>query len=384
MPAGDTIPIDSNRATQPGRPEDKPLSEPNLQTFRHDREDRLGVLMVNLGTPDAPDRASVRRYLKEFLWDPRVVEMARPIWWFVLNGVILNTRPGRSAKAYQKVWTDEGSPLLVISQRQRLALAELLELRFGCEVPVALGMRYGNPSIASALDELRDNGARRILVLPMYPQYSATTTASIFDAVAEQLRDWRWLPELRFINHYHDDPAYIGALADSVRHHRSEFGGSEKLLMSFHGIPEEYFHKGDPYFCECQKTGRLLADSLDLDATQWQLSFQSRLGPKQWLQPYTDHTLEELARNGVKSVQVMCPGFSADCLETLEEIAMENREVFLNAGGERYEYIPCLNDEAQHIAMLANLVDQHTQGWGPGIDRPSGVLERASALGASQ
>ena len=360
------------------------MSEYNLQAFHHDQAASLGVLVVNLGTPDAPDRASVRRYLKEFLWDPRVVEMARPIWWFVLNGIILNTRPGRSAKAYQKVWTDEGSPLLVISQKQRAALAELLELRFGCEVPVALGMRYGKPSIASALQELREAGARRVLVLPLYPQYSATTTASIFDAVAAELRDWRWLPELRFVNHYHDEPAYIAALADSVKRHRSEFGDAEKLLMSFHGIPEEYFHKGDPYFCECQKTGRLLAETLDLDTAQWQLSFQSRLGPKQWLQPYTDHTLEELAANGVKSVQVMCPGFSADCLETLEEIAMENREVFLNAGGERYEYIPCLNDQVEHIAMLANLVDQHTQGWGPGMDEPSQVLARAMALGASQ
>ena len=360
------------------------MSEYKLQTFRHDQAASLGVLMVNLGTPDAPDRASVRRYLKEFLWDARVVEMARPIWWFVLNGIILNTRPGRSAKAYQKVWTDEGSPLLVISQKQRAALAELLELRFGCKVPVALGMRYGKPSIASALQELREAGARRVLVLPLYPQYSATTTASIFDAVTAELRNWRWLPELRFVNHYHDEPAYIATLADSVKRHRSEFGDAEKLLMSFHGIPEEYFHKGDPYFCECQKTGRLLAETLDLDAAKWQLSFQSRLGPKQWLQPYTDHTLEELAGNGVKSVQVMCPGFSADCLETLEEIAMENREVFLNAGGERYEYIPCLNDQAEHIAMLASLVDQHTQGWGPGMDEPAQVLARAMALGASQ
>jgi len=360
------------------------LSEQDLQTFHHDQATRVGVLMVNLGTPDAPDRASVRRYLKEFLWDPRVVEMARPIWWFALNGIILNTRPGRSAAAYQKIWTDQGSPLLVISQKQRASLAQLLETRSGHEVPVVLGMRYGNPSIRSALEQLRDTGVRRILVLPMYPQYSATTTASIFDAISEELRAWRWLPELRFINHFHDEPQYIDALAESVRRHRSEFGDAEQLLMSFHGIPEEYFHKGDPYYCECQKSGRLLAERLGLDTTQWQLSFQSRLGPKQWLQPYTDHALEKLAAGGVKSVQVMCPGFSADCLETLEEIAMENREVFLNAGGERYEYIPCLNDESEHIAMLAGLVEQHTQGWGPGVDRPEQILRRATALGASQ
>ena len=360
------------------------MNEPNLQHFKHDRADRTGVLMVNLGTPDAPDRASVRRYLKEFLWDPRVVEVPRPVWWFALNGIILNTRPGRSARAYQKIWTDQGSPLLVISRKQRAALEELLEFRLGSKVPVALGMRYGKPSIRSALEELRDGGVRRILVLPMYPQYSATTTASIFDAVSSELRGWRWLPELRFINHFHDDPGYISALADSVRRHRAEHGDADRLLMSFHGIPEEYFHQGDPYFCECQKSGRLLAESLGLDSTQWQLSFQSRLGPKQWLQPYTDQTLEQLAGDGIRSVQVMCPGFSADCLETLEEIAMENREVFLNAGGERYEYIPCLNDDAEHIAMLADLVDRHTQGWAPAHEEPSRVLERARALGAEQ
>ena len=360
------------------------MSEPNLETFRHDQPAQMGVLMVNLGTPDAPDRGSVRRYLKEFLWDPRVVEMARPLWWLVLNGVILNTRPGRSAKAYQKVWTEQGSPLLAISHRQRDALADVVAERFGCAVPIALGMRYGNPSIRSALEQLRDAGVRRLLVLPMYPQYSATTTASIFDAVSSELRGWRWLPELRFINHFHDEPAYIGALAESVRQHRAEFGEADRLLMSFHGIPEEYFHKGDPYFCECQKTGRLLAEALGLGAEQWQISFQSRLGPKQWLQPYTDHTLEALARDGVKSVQVMCPGFSADCLETLEEIAMENRDTFLAAGGERYEYIPCLNDSAEHIAMLAGLVDLHTQGWGPSLEDPAMVRQRAMALGASQ
>jgi ferrochelatase len=360
------------------------LSEPNLQSFRHDQTPHTGVLLVNLGTPDAPDRASVRRYLKEFLWDPRVVEMARPVWWLVLNGIILNTRPARSARAYQKVWSEDGSPLLRISYRQRDALAEQLRLRGDGGIPVALGMRYGNPSIPSALDELRDAGARRVLVLPLYPQYSATTTASIFDAVTAELRTWRWLPELRFVNHYHDDPAYIEALAASVKRHRATAGDAERLVMSFHGIPEEYFHKGDPYFCECQKTGRLLAEALGLAKGQWQLTFQSRLGPKQWLQPYTDKTLEALAGDGVKSVQVICPGFSADCLETLEEIAMENRDIFLGAGGERYEYIPCLNDDAQHIAMLAGLVDRHLRGWEPQREEPAQVRERALALGASQ
>jgi ferrochelatase len=360
------------------------VSEPNLQTFHHDQPSQIGVLLVNLGTPDAPDRASVRRYLKEFLWDPRVVEVPRLAWWFVLNGIILNTRPGRSAKAYQKVWTDQGSPLMEISLRQRAALEATLNRRLGCEVPVVLGMRYGSPSIRSALDQLRDKGARRILVLPLYPQYSATTTASIFDAVTAELRNWRWIPELRFINHYHDDPAYIAALADSVNRHRSEHGTADKLLMSFHGIPEEYFHKGDPYHCECRKTGRLLAETLGLGDGQWQISFQSRLGPKQWLQPYTDHTLQALAEGGTRSVQVICPGFSADCLETLEEIAMENCDTFMEAGGERYEYIPCLNDDEIHIDMLASLAEQHLQGWSPSLDDPSQTLQRARALGATQ
>jgi ferrochelatase len=344
----------------------------------------MGVLMVNLGTPDAPDRASVRRYLREFLWDPRVVEMARPIWWLVLNLIILNTRPTRSARAYQKVWTEDGSPLLVISRAQRIALAELLEARNGGDVPVVLGMRYGNPSIPSALEQLREAGVRRLLVLPLYPQYSATTTASIFDAVSRELRQWRWLPELRFINHYHDDPAYIDALADSVKRHRRAQGEADMLLMSFHGIPEEYLHRGDPYFCECHKTGRLLADALGLDPGQWQLSFQSRLGPKQWLQPYTDHSLRAMAERGVKSVQVICPGFAADCLETLEEIAQEDREIFLNAGGEHYQTIPCLNDDSGHMRMLASLIERHTKSWGPVQGDPLQVRARALAIGARQ
>ncbi len=356
----------------------------NINTFHHDQEAKTGLLLVNLGTPEAPDRASVRRYLKEFLWDPRVVEVPRPIWWLVLNLVILNTRPGRSAKAYQKVWTETGSPLLNISREQEAALRQSMDECFGGRVCVELGMRYGSPSIKGALEALRDQGARRILVLPLYPQYSATTTASIFDEVTEQLRRWRWLPELRFINHYHDEPAYITALAESVSNWRREHGETEKLLLSFHGIPQEYFHKGDPYFCECQKTGRLLAESLGLQPQQWALSFQSRLGPKQWLQPYTDKTLEQMASDGVKSVQVICPGFSADCLETLEEVAMENREIFLESGGERYEYIPCLNADKAHIDMLTGLVKKHLSGWALDGEDPQAVLQRARALGAER
>ena len=360
------------------------MTQPDLQNFHHANPRRPGVLLVNLGTPDAPDRASVRRYLKEFLWDPRVVEVPRVVWWFVLNGLILNTRPGRSSKAYQKVWTDEGSPLLTISQRQRSALADALQARFGREVPVALGMRYGRPSIAGALQELRDQHVDRVVVLPLYPQYSATTTASIFDAVTAELRRWRWIPELRFINHYHDHPLYIDALADSVRRHRAEHGGADMLLMSFHGIPQEYFHKGDPYYCECQKTGRLLAERLGLNRDQWKISFQSRLGPKQWLEPYTDRTLDALPGDGVRSVQVICPGFAADCLETLEEIAIENRDVFQQAGGERYDYIACLNDQPRHVDMLAALLADHMQGWDLEDAAGDDTLTLAMARGARQ
>jgi ferrochelatase len=358
--------------------------------FRHDAAECLGVLLTNLGTPDSCSRADVRRYLREFLWDPRVVEVPRPLWWLVLNLVILNTRPRRSAAAYQRVWTDAGSPLLVISRQQEAALQEKLSQQQGYPVKVVLAMRYGNPSIAAGLEALRQAGARRILVLPLYPQYSATTTASTFDAVAAELRRWRWQPEMRFVNHYHDNPAYIDALAASVQAYQSQHGTPDRLLMSFHGIPRDYFMAGDPYHCESHKTARLLAEKLGLDETQWQLSFQSRLGPREWLRPYTDETLRKLAAEGVRKVQVICPGFSADCLETLEEIAMENRDTFLEAGGETYEYIPCLNADPQHIDMLAGLVALHTDGWIPAqtaAERAAELelrLQLARAAGAEQ
>ena len=326
---------------------------------------QTGVLLTNLGTPDSPSPRDVRRYLKQFLWDPRVVELPRPLWWLVLNLVILTTRPRRSARAYAKVWTDEGSPLLVFSRKQHAALQKALDERMEAQVRVALAMCYGKPSIAAGLAELRDAGVRRVLVLPLYPQYSATSSAAIFDAVAAELRGWRAVPELRFINDYYAHPAYIAALADSVRAFQAEHGVPEKLLMSFHGIPQEYADKGDPYPCQCELTATLLAKQLGLEQPQWQMSYQSRLGPKDWLKPYTDHTLESLAGNGVRDVQVICPGFSADCLETLEEIAMENRDVFIGAGGTGYRYIPCLNEQPAHIDFLAQLVGQHLQGWLP-------------------
>ncbi|MDX1251493.1 MAG: ferrochelatase [Gammaproteobacteria bacterium] len=361
--------------------------------YHHGTPSVTGLLVTNLGTPDAPTTPALRRYLAEFLWDPRIVEIPRPVWWLILHGVILPFRPKRSAHAYQSIWTDEGSPLLAISRRQAAALQAALEQQFSGPVKVVLGMRYGNPSIADALHELRKAHARRILVLPLYPQYAAATTASTFDAVADELKTWRWVPELRMVQHYQDDPLYIAALAASIRESWAAHGQAERLLFSFHGIPKRSFLAGDPYFCECQKTARLVAEQLQLPAERWQVTFQSRLGKAEWLKPYTDKTLEAWGKEGVKSVDVVCPGFSADCLETLEEIAMLNRGIFLEAGGEKYRYIPALNDRPDHIQALAALVMRHTQGWvetNPAWNAAQQAIEaeasrrRALAMGAQR
>ncbi|MBK1694181.1 ferrochelatase [Chromatium weissei] len=365
------------------------MSFVNTADYRHDRPECLGILLANLGTPDTPNVADVRRYLAEFLWDQRVVEMARLPWWLILHGVILRTRPKHSAAAYQSVWTADGSPLLAIAQRQANALQAQLNTQFHSDaIKIALGMRYGNPSIASALTELRNANARRILVLPLYPQYSSSTTAAVFDAVTTELQRWRWLPELRFINQYHDNSNYIAALVASIRAHWKTHGVAERLLFSFHGIPRKYFDLGDPYYCQCQKTARLVIEQLELPPERWFLSFQSRLGKQEWLRPYTDTTLNEWAAAGIKSVQVLSPGFSADCLETIEEINEENRHRFIAAGGKNYSYIPCLNDDAAHIEMLANLVIQHCSGWpeitATAVDKNELIqrCEWARALGA--
>ncbi len=268
-----------------------------------------------------------------------------------------------------------------------IAMEQVVQLRESLtdlDIIVELGMRYGKPSLSDGLDRLKEQGATRILVLPLYPQYSATTTATTFDAIAAELKSWRWIPELRFINHYHDHKLYIDALADSVENHWKQHGQADRLLMSFHGIPQDYFHSGDPYYCECQKTARLLGERLGITTEQYQVSFQSRLGPKQWLQPYTDHTLEAMANEGIRSVQVICPGFSADCLETLEEIAMENKDVFIKAGGKNYEYISCLNSEPAHIELMRILVTTHTQGWDNEEEEPESRQVRAINLGASR
>lgn len=331
--------------------------------FRHETPETLGVLLVNLGTPDAPTVPAVRRYLAQFLADPRVVELPRLLWLPLLHGIILRTRPARSAKAYQAIWAEDGSPLLTIARRQSAGLQDRLSARFTGPVKVALGMRYGQPSIPDALGELRRANARRILVFALYPQYSGSTTASVFDAVTAELSRWRWLPELRFINQYHDEPGYLDAIAASIREHWAAHGEPERLLFSYHGIPKDYFEQGDPYFCQCHKTTRLVAERLGLPEARWIMTFQSRFGRQEWLRPYTDETLKRLAREGVRSVQILSPGFSADCLETLEEIEEENRDYFIASGGERFEYIHCLNDRPDHLDMLADLIARHSAGW---------------------
>lgn len=310
---------------------------------------QTGVLLVNLGTPDAPTTSAVRRYLKQFLSDRRVIEVPRIIWFFVLR-IILLIRPRQSAKAYREVWTEAGSPLLVISEKQAAALQQTL----GDDHHVELGMTYGSPSIAEALERLK--GCDKIKILPAYPQYSGTTTGSVFDSIAEYFKQQRVIPDLCFIRSYHNHPLYIAALAQSIEKHWDEFGRADKLVMSFHGIPQRYVNNGDPYAVQAEETAKLVADKLGLPDGAWLQTFQSRVGREPWLQPYTDETMKKLPSMGVKTVDVICPGFSADCLETLEEITGENAEYFTEAGGDVLHYIPCLNDQAAHIQMFAALI----------------------------
>jgi len=331
--------------------------------YRHGTQEKLGILLVNLGSPEAPKASAVRRYLAEFLWDTRVIDAPRWLWWLILHGIILRFRPARSAKAYKKVWTDQGSPLIAISQKQTQAIEKALMKKFRGDIIVDLAMRYGKPSIQSGLQALRKAGARRLIILPMYPQYSATTTASVFDEVTNVLQSWHWLPDLRFINQYHDHPKYISALSNSIRNHWDKNGQGEKLLFSFHGIPQRYADNGDPYFCHCQKTARLTAEALQLNDDQWQVVFQSRFGREPWLQPYCDETLQQLPEQGIKKIDIICPGFSADCLETLEEINIQYRDLFLQAGGESYHYIPAMNAHPEHIEALCEILTAHCFGW---------------------
>jgi protoporphyrin/coproporphyrin ferrochelatase len=331
-------------------------------TFDHQRPDCVGVLLVNLGTPDAPTPAAVRRFLAAFLSDPRVVEAPRWLWWPVLHGFILRFRPRRSAHAYQQIWTERGSPLLLHSSALASALESELERRAGTKMPVALGMTYGTPSIDGALAALEKAGARRVVVLPLYPQYSGTTTGSVFDRVTQTLRGWRWIPELRFVNQYHDAPQYIDALAKSVQQHWQN-SPKQHLVFSFHGIPKSYLLAGDPYHCQCHKTARLVAEQLGLGESEWSLSFQSRVGRGEWLSPYTEVMLLDYAKRGPKRIDVLCPGFATDCLETLEEIAIRNRAAFLSAGGEALNYIPALNADPSHVSALADIVVATSSGW---------------------
>jgi ferrochelatase len=312
---------------------------------------RSGVLLANLGTPEAPERGPVGRFLREFLSDPRVVDLPRLLWLPLLNGVIIPVRSGRSAKAYREIWWDEGSPLLVLTER----LAERLRGLFDDDTVVEVGMRYGEPSILDGLQRLREAGVDRLSVVPLYPQFSHTTTSSIFDAVDAALERLNWRPRQRRVQDYHDHPVWVRAVAESIRQFQAEHGTPERLLFSLHGIPQRYVRQGDPYQAQCMRSVRSITDRLGLDAGQWLLTFQSRVGREPWLQPYTDETLEELARSGVRHVQVVCPGFAVDCLETLEEIAMQNRELFEENGGEKLEYVPALNDSGAHARLMWSL-----------------------------
>lgn len=350
--------------------------------YRHGSAQKTAVLLVNLGTPDAATPAALRRYLAEFLWDPRVVEIPRALWWLILNGVILRTRPAKSAAKYASIWTAAGSPLLVWSARQAECLQAALTQR-GHAVTVRHAMRYGQPAMATVLDALQAEGATRVLVLPLYPQYAAATTASAIDAVAAWVMRSRRPPELRFVNHYHDHPGYIAALAASVREHWERQGRGQKLVMSFHGVPARSLALGDPYHCECHKTARLLAEALGLGQDGYIVTFQSRLGRAKWLEPYTEPTVKLLAAQGVKRIDAICPGFASDNLETLEEIAMEAKAAFLGAGGDRFEFIACLNDRPDWITALADLSLQHLQGWPLGATQPDEAQRRrALAMGA--
>ena len=353
--------------------------------YAHGQAAKTAVLFCNLGTPDAPTPKAVRRYLAEFLSDHRVVEIPRLLWMLILHGIILRFRPAKSAAKYASVWTAEGSPLKIWTEKQAALLQSQLT-QLGHHVVVRWAMRYGSTSIASQLDALKADGVTRVLVLPAYPQYSATTTASVFDAVYLWAQKTRSIPELRFVNHYHDDAKYIAALSSSVSSYWQAHGQPDKLVMSFHGVPERTLHLGDIYHCECFKTARLLAQSLGLSKDQYQVTFQSRLGRAKWLEPYTEPTLIAMGKAGVGRVDVICPGFTSDCLETLEEINMEAREAFLHAGGKAFHYISCLNDSPLAINALAAVATQHLGGWdtqtAPDVATLAHSRAEALALGA--
>lgn len=357
--------------------------------FRHNQPNRIAVVLVSLGTPDAPTAQAVRRYLQRFLSDPRVVEIPTLVWGAILHGIVLRVRPARSARKYAQIWLPEGSPLWEYTRRQAVLLEGWLG-KAGHSLKVYPAMRYAMPDVEAALTQARSDGCEKVLILPLYPQYAAATTASVFDAVARFGLKRRNLPELRFIRQFHDDPAYIDALAQRIELHWRQSGRADCLLMSFHGLPRRSLYLGDPYHCQCLKTGRLLAERLGLDATQWRLSFQSRFGRATWLQPYTTQVLRSLPSEGFHTVDVVCPGFISDCLETLEEIAIEGKSDFLEAGGREFRYIPALNDSDVGIAALGNVALRHLMGWPTRYDEqlPTAELakrrERALLVGAER
>ncbi|RWR00711.1 ferrochelatase [[Pantoea] beijingensis] len=317
------------------------------------RQDKPGVLLVNLGTPDAPTSSAVKRYLKQFLSDPRVVDTPRWLWWPILNGAILPIRSPRVAKLYASVWMEEGSPLLVYSKRQHQALAARLD------IPVALGMSYGNPSLKSAVDSLLEQGVTRLIVLPLYPQFSCSTVAAVWNGLTEVFSGYRSLPDVNFIRDYAEHPAYIAALKASVERSFAQHGKPDLLVMSYHGIPQRFADEGDDYPQRCRDTTKALTEALGLSENEVMLTFQSRFGREPWLTPYTDETMRSLPGTGVKHIHIMSPGFSADCLETLEEISEQNREFFMHAGGSKFEYIPALNADVEHIEMMVELVNRY-------------------------
>jgi ferrochelatase len=363
--------------------------------FEHGTQPRTGVLLINLGTPDEPTPSAVRRYLKEFLSDPRVVEISRPIWWLILNVVILNTRPAKTARKYAKIWMKEGSPLKVYTERQTQLLRGYLGERIRSPLAVTCAMRYGNPSLAKALAELKARHCDRILVLPLYPQYASSTTGTAMDAIGEELQRQRNVPGIRFVRDFHDHPAYIDAIVKNVLAYWMKAGrpnfATDKLLMTFHGLPRFHLDQGDPYHCQCHKSARLIAEQLDLRKDQYLVTFQSRFGRAEWLKPYTGETLAALGKAGVKRVDTLCPGFAADCLETLEEIAIEGKTTFLQSGGKEFNYIPTTNDTPPWIDALAAITMQNLGGWvSADWDKTTAAAElsagaqRAKALGATR
>jgi ferrochelatase len=336
----------------------------NEPAYSHGSTEKTAVLLINLGTPEAPTAKAVKPYLREFLSDPRVVEIPRLLWWMILNGIILNIRPKKSAAKYASIWLPEGSPLKVHTERQSMLLQDYLNKKIaGTELVVDYAMRYGNPSIPAVLVRLKAQNCQRILLMPLYPQYAASATATALDAVFAELQQMRNMPAVRSIKHFHDDAAYIKASAQNIRDYWTLHGRPDKLVMSFHGVPRYTLGKGDPYHCECLKSGRLIAEELGLNNEQYIVSFQSRFGKAEWIKPYTTATLKELGKQRTRRVDIVCPGFVADCLETLEEIAQEGKEDFQHAGGGEYHYIPCLNERPEWIHALGDLVLDNLQGW---------------------